>query len=50
MTGNIRVEFISADTGVDLIEIRRVGDPDTVLYKVSEKIEWLRENLSLIHI
>jgi len=45
MSGNIRVEFISGEDGSpDLIEIRRVGDPDTVLYKVSEKIEWLKEN------
>ena len=45
MSGNIRVEFIPGENGSpDLIEIRRVGDPDTVLYKVSEKIEWLEEN------
>jgi predicted flap endonuclease-1-like 5' DNA nuclease len=26
-----------------LVEIRRVGDPNTVLYKVAEKLEWLEE-------
>ena len=42
---NIRIEFLpSEDEKPDLIEIRRVGDPNTVLYKVSEKVEWLKEH------
>jgi predicted flap endonuclease-1-like 5' DNA nuclease len=42
---NIRIEFLpSEDDKPDLVEIRRVGDPNTVLYKVSEKAEWLAEH------
>ena len=45
---NIRIELLPSENGgPDLVEIRRVGDPDTVLYKVSEKIEWLEEHFPL---
>ena len=45
---NIRIELLPSEgDGPDLVEIRRVGDPDTVLYKVSEKIEWLEEHFPL---
>lgn len=43
--GNIRVEFLLGENGApDLVEIRRVGDMNTVLYKVSEKEDFLKEN------
>jgi predicted flap endonuclease-1-like 5' DNA nuclease len=42
---NIRIEFLPSESdGPDLVEIRRVGDPNTVLYKVTEKVEWLEEH------
>ena len=42
---NIRVEIFAGENGgPDLVEIRRVGDMNTVLYKVSEKVDYLREN------
>ena len=42
---NIRIEFLPSEDGKpDLVEIRRVGDPNTVLYKVTEKVEWLAEH------
>jgi predicted flap endonuclease-1-like 5' DNA nuclease len=41
---NIRIEFLPGEGDKpDLVEIRRVGDPNTVLYKVAEKLEWLEE-------
>ena len=43
--GNIRIDFLPSEDGKpDLVEIRRVGDPNTVLYKVTEKVEWLAEH------
>jgi hypothetical protein len=43
--GNIRIEiFDGEDGGPDLVEIRRVGDMNTVIYKVSEKEDYLREH------
>ena len=44
---NLRIEFIDNDGGPDLVEIRRVGDGNSVLYKVSEKAEFLEENFPL---
>jgi len=42
---NIRIDFLPSEDGKpDLVEIRRVGDPNTVLYKVTEKAEWLAEH------
>ena len=40
MMSNLRIEFIKNDAGVDLVEIRRVGDSNTVLYKVAEKADF----------
>ena len=41
---NIRVEIFSGENGSpDLVEIRIVGDFNTVLYKVSEKEDYLKE-------
>jgi predicted flap endonuclease-1-like 5' DNA nuclease len=47
MMSNLRIEFIKSDAGVDLVEIRRVGDSNTVLYKVAEKADFLEENFPL---
>jgi|MGYP003648274720 predicted flap endonuclease-1-like 5' DNA nuclease len=47
MMSNLRIEFIKNDAGVDLVEIRRVGDSNTVLYKVAEKADFLEENFPL---
>ena len=42
---NIRIEIFAGEDGSpDLVEIRRVGDFNTVLYKVSEKEDFLKEN------
>jgi predicted flap endonuclease-1-like 5' DNA nuclease len=42
---NIRIEIFAGENGSpDLVEIRRVGDFNTVLYKVSEKEDYLKEN------
>ena len=42
---NIRIEIFAGENGSpDLVEIRRVGDFNTVLYKVSEKEDFLKEN------
>lgn len=42
---NIRVEIFAGEDGSpDLVEIHRVGDMNTVLYKVSEKEDYLKEN------
>jgi|TARA_R110000744_G_scaffold190849_2_gene310045 hypothetical protein len=42
---NIRIELFAGENGSpDLVEIRRVGDFNTVLYKVSEKEDYLKEN------
>ena len=41
---NLRIEFLDNDGGPDLVEIRRVGDMNTVIYKVSEKTEYLEEH------
>ena len=37
----MRIEFIDNDGGPPLVEIRRVGDMNTVIYKVSEKTAYL---------
>lgn len=43
LMSNIRIEFLPSEEGKpDLVEIRRVGDPNTVLYKVSEKLSGLQ--------
>ena len=44
---NLRIEFIDNDDGPDLVEVRRVGDANTVIYKVSEKLDWLEEHFPL---
>ena len=44
---NLRIEFIDNDGGPDLVEIRRVGDLNTVIYKVSEKADYLEEHFPL---
>jgi predicted flap endonuclease-1-like 5' DNA nuclease len=44
---NLRIEFIDNDGGPDLVEIRRVGDMNTVIYKVSEKVDYLEEHFPL---
>ena len=44
---NLRIEFIDNDDGPDLVEVRRVGDMNTVIYKVSEKLGWLEEHFPL---
>ena len=44
---NLRVEFIQNDNGQDFIEISRVGDGNSVIYKLSEKREWLEKNFPL---
>jgi predicted flap endonuclease-1-like 5' DNA nuclease len=44
---NLRIEFLQNDGGPDLVEIRRVGDMNTVIYKVSEKAEYLEEHFPL---
>ena len=44
---NLRIEFIDNDGGPDLVEIRRVGDTNTVINKVSEKLDWLEEHFPL---
>ena len=44
---NLRIEFIDNDDGPDLVEVRRVGDMNTVIYKVSEKLDWLEEHFPL---
>jgi predicted flap endonuclease-1-like 5' DNA nuclease len=42
---NIRIEIFAGENGSpDLVEIRRVGDMNTVLYKVSEKEDYLKEH------
>tara|TARA_R110002096_G_scaffold231077_1_gene420779 strand:- start:126 stop:518 length:393 start_codon:yes stop_codon:yes gene_type:complete len=41
---NMRIEFIDNDGGPPLVEIRRVGDMNTVIYKVSEKTAYLEEH------
>jgi len=44
---NLRIEFIDNDDGPDLVEVRRVGDMNTVIYKVSEKLGFLEEHFPL---
>ena len=44
---NLRIEFIDNDDGPDLVEVRRVGDMNTVIYKVSEKLSFLEEHFPL---
>ena len=44
---NLRIEFIDNDDGPDLVEVRRVGDSNTVIYKVSERLDWLEEHFPL---
>ena len=44
---NLRIEFIDNDDGPDLVEVRRVGDLNTVIYKVSEKLGFLEEHFPL---
>ena len=45
---NIRIEIFAGENGSpDLVEIRRVGDFNTVLYKVSEKEDFLKENFPI---
>ena len=44
---NLRIEFIDNDDGPDLVEVRRVGDTNTVIYKVSEKLGFLEEHFPL---
>jgi nucleotidyltransferase/DNA polymerase involved in DNA repair len=44
---NLRSEFIDNDDGPDLVEVRRVGDMNTVIYKVSEKLGFLEEHFPL---
>ena len=44
---NLRIEFIDNDDGPDLVEVRRVGDANTVIYKVSEKLDWLEGHFPL---
>ena len=44
---NLRIEFIDNDGGPDLVEIRRVGDMNTVIYKISEKVDYLEEHFPL---
>ena len=42
---NLRIEFLPGeDGGPDLVEMHRVGDMNSVIYKVSEKIDFLREH------
>jgi predicted flap endonuclease-1-like 5' DNA nuclease len=44
-SNDLRISFISGEDGApDLVEIRRVGNPDNVLYKITEKIEFLEKN------
>ena len=40
---NLRIAFIDGEGGPDLVEIKRVGDSNTVLYKVSERALFLQE-------
>ena len=44
---NLRIEFIDNDDGPDLVEVRRVGDANTVIYKGSEKLGFLEEHFPL---
>jgi hypothetical protein len=44
MVNNLRIEFLDPRNGVDLVEISRVGDGNSVIYKVSEKVEWLENH------
>jgi|TARA_Y100000310_G_C20593708_1_gene769419 predicted flap endonuclease-1-like 5' DNA nuclease len=42
---NLRIEFLPGENGgPDLVEMRRVGDLNSVIYKVAEKVDFLQEH------
>ena len=40
---NLRANFYKSDNGVDLVELKLIGDPNTVIYRVKDKEEQLKE-------
>ena len=40
---NLRANFYKSEEGVDLVELKLIGDPNTVIYRVKDKKEQLKE-------
>ena len=36
---NLRANFYKSDKGIDLVELKLIGDPNTVIYRVKDKEE-----------
>ena len=43
IASNIRATFFKSDGGIDLAELKIIGDPNTVIYKIKDKEEELKE-------
>ena len=41
---NLRATFYKSEEGIDLVELKIIGDPNSVIYKVSEKSEQLKKD------
>tara|TARA_R100000781_G_scaffold18090_1_gene14145 strand:- start:42 stop:437 length:396 start_codon:yes stop_codon:yes gene_type:complete len=41
---NLRATFYKSEEGIDLVELKLIGDPNSVIYKVSEKSEQLKKD------
>ena len=42
---NLRATFYKSEEGIDLVELKIIGDPNSVIYKVSEKSEQFKKML-----